>query len=136
MWDAVTDPERVEHYLQIAGALARECIHQGIEIGFGCNGHYKNEKRTPIRVAIQSGSHHLQTILTALARTVIDRSETFCTFLESDIVKQQSGIDYLMITPYCDERMQGKIDTLKRMGNQVTVIRMQGKAIAHEETVA
>lgn len=135
MWDAVTDPERVEYYLQITAALITECIHQGLEIGFGCNGHYKEEKRSPIRIDIQSGKQHLYTILEALARTIIGRSQTFCTFLDTDIEKQKTGIDYLLITPYCDGRMQAKIDILKRLGNQVTVIKMKRKASENEETV-
>ncbi|NLO81972.1 MAG: DUF58 domain-containing protein [Clostridiales bacterium] len=119
MWDAVTEPERIERGISYAASIAQHAISRGIEVGFGSNGYLIDHKDEPIRIPPRCSSEHLISIFEALAKLVIARRVTFFTFLEQDLAKGVTGMDFLIITSYVSERMSSQVKRLEEYGNAV-----------------
>ncbi len=124
MWDAVTEPERIERGICYAASIAQHAISRGIEIGFGSNGYLVDNEGEPVRIPPRCSSEHLISIFEALAKLVVARSVTFFTFLEQDLAKGVTGMDFLIITSYVSERMQNQIKRLEEYGNAVEILRL------------
>lgn len=122
MWEAVTEPERIERGISYAASIARDAISQGIDAGFGCNGYVIDEPGSPIRITPGSGEGQMLFLLETMAKLVIERSVTFHTFLEEDISKGISGIDFLFITASINQRIENQIKRLKDHGNSVEIL--------------
>jgi uncharacterized protein (DUF58 family) len=119
MWDAVTEPERIERGISYAASIAQHVISRGIEVGFASNGYLIDRPGEPVRIMPRCSSQHLVTIYEYLAKLVIARSVTFFTFLEQDLAKGVTGMDFLIITSYVSTRMESQIKKLKEYGNAV-----------------
>lgn len=124
MWNQISDPDMVEHALSVAATLAVECISQGIEVGFCCNGRTMDDNQ-PVRIPIDSGHVHESVILDALARLIMERSTAIETMLEEEIAGQLSDTDIVLISAYVNARMEEAMEQLKRLGNAVSVYRLQ-----------
>lgn len=119
MWDAVTEPERIEKGISYTASIAQYAISRGIEVGFGSNGYLIDQKDEPVRIQPRCSSEHLVSIFETLSKLIIARSVTFFTFLEQDLAKGVTGMDFLIITSYVSERMRGQIKRLEEYGNAV-----------------
>jgi len=122
MWDAVTEPERIEKGISYAASIAQYAISNGIETGFGCNGYLIDCPGKPVRIPPKSGVAHLTYLFEAMAKLVIKREVTFFTFLEEDIQSGVAATDFLFITPYISERMENQIARLRERGNEVEIL--------------
>jgi uncharacterized protein (DUF58 family) len=119
MWNAVTEPERIEKGISYVASIAQHIISRGIEVGFGSNGYLIDRQGEPVRILPRCSLEHLTTIYEALAKLVIARSVTFFTFLEQDLARGVTGMDFLIITSYISPRMENQIRKLKEYGNAV-----------------
>jgi uncharacterized protein (DUF58 family) len=122
MWEAVTEPEVIELGISYAASITRHAISQGIQTGFGCNGHLIDEPGQPVRIPARCSNEHLMGLYEILAKLMIERSVTFFTFLEDDVKQGVTGTDYLLITSYVSERMANQIQKLKSYGNSVDLL--------------
>ncbi|MCM8901674.1 DUF58 domain-containing protein [Caldicoprobacter algeriensis] len=119
MWNAVTEPEGIEKGISYVASIAQHIISRGIEVGFGSNGYLIDRPGEPVRILPRCSLEHLTTIYEALAKLVIARSVTFFTFLEQDLARGVTGMDFLIITSYASPRMENQIRKLKEYGNAV-----------------
>lgn len=133
MWKQVTDPEMIEQGIRYAAAIVRFAIGQGMEVGFGCNGRTLDEDPTQsLRIAPKSGKAHLEKILDAMARLVIERTTPFDTFLEQDIEQAVQDYDFVFISAYKSDKMKERIRSLEANGNAVTVILLRPETLQNE----
>jgi uncharacterized protein (DUF58 family) len=133
MWDAVTEPERIEKGISYAASIAQYAISNGIDTGFGCNGYLIDEPGHPVRILPRSGMSHLTYLFEVMARLVIERQVTFYTFLEEDIVSGITGTDFLFITSYISERMENQIAKLRERGNAVEILYLEPADLSYGE---
>lgn len=137
MWKQVTDPETIERGIRYAAAIVRYAISRGMDAGFGCNGRTIDEDPTrSLRIAPNSGKAHLEQVFDAMARLVIERTTPFDTFLQEDIERKVSNLDYVFITAYKSDKMKEHIRRLETNGNAVSVVLLhpdsgQGEVRAH-----
>jgi hypothetical protein len=125
----------IEREIRYAAAIIEFGLSQGIETGFTCNGYYERQaKDVPVRVPAASGDTQLETILHAMAATVIARSVPFHLLLSQDVQEGRSNTDYVVITPFVSKAIQDQIEALQHLGNAVTVMELPGLA-ADEEGV-
>lgn len=121
MWDAITEPERVEHGITLAASIAEHAISLGIETGFACNGQLIHESGM-IYVPPQSGYPHLNHLMEVFARLEMVCSGGFYTLLDHDIEQGRTNTDYVILTAYTDDRLAGRFTGLRALGNAVEVI--------------
>ncbi|HZJ83664.1 MAG TPA: DUF58 domain-containing protein, partial [Clostridia bacterium] len=128
MWGPITEPDLIEEGISYAASIIQYGISQGINTGFGCNGHLIGQPpRQSVRILPRNGEGHLTFLFEAMARLVVERSVTFHTFLEGDIEDKAMGafsgsVDYLFITAFVNERMENQIRQLENMGNSVEIL--------------
>lgn len=123
MWNAVTEPERIECGLSYAASLIHHAVHLGMEAGFGCNGYLSGEDKVSVRVSCAAGKEHLQAILETMARMEIARSLNFAAFLEEELCtcSGADAADYCIITAFVNAPMEAAIKRLQEKGHSVTV---------------
>ena len=126
MWDAVTDPDRIERGISYSATIAQNAIENGIPVGFGSNACEMDERNRPIRVGPQPGREQLNLILEVLAKLILVRSCTFFTFLEEELDRENPPADILLITSFVSERMENQIARLRDQGNSVDTIFLEG----------
>lgn len=123
MWEAVTDPERIERALTYAASYVTHTLLKGGVAGFGCNGVDIDKKHDSVYVNAGRGRRHLLQIYETIARLVIERSnDRFQAFLQQEIERQPRQTDYILLTSFVNEAIDEQIETLRHMGNQVHVI--------------
>ena len=130
MWDAVTDPDRMERGISYSATIAEDAIENGIPVGFGSNACEMDERKQPIRIGPQPGREQLNHILEVLAKLILVRSCTFYTFLEEELDRESIPADILLITPFVSKRMENQIARLRDQGNSVDLIFLEGAAEA------
>lgn len=133
MWNAVTEPERIEKGISYAASIAQSVISRGIEVGFGSNGYLIDRPGEPVRISPRCSMEQLTAIYEALSKLVIARSVTFFTFLEQDLAKGVSGMDFLIITSYLSPRMENQIRKLQEYGNAVEFILLNPQQSAESD---
>jgi uncharacterized protein (DUF58 family) len=120
MWGAVTDPEAIETAICYAASIANYALQQGMEVGFGCNGYFIDSDRggkRPVRIEPTAGSGQLYSLLTAMARLEIARCAPFDTLLEADLAQRVGSTDYLIMTAYRNDKLEGLATRLRGLGN-------------------
>jgi uncharacterized protein (DUF58 family) len=135
MWDAVTNMDLVERGISYAISLAQHAISNGIPVGFGCNAYQIDQKDRPIRIGPSMSKEHLYFLLEVMAKLIIVRSMTFFTFLEEELSRQTSALDYLFITPYTSDRMNQQISRLRSRGNSVEILLLDKESENREAAV-
>jgi len=135
MWDAVTNMDLVERGISYAISLAQHAISNGIPVGFGCNAYQIDQKDRPIRIGPSMSKEHLYFLLEVMAKLIIARSMTFFTFLEEELSRQTSALDYLFITPYTSDRMNQQISRLRSRGNSVEILLLDKESENREAAV-
>ncbi len=133
MWDAVTEPERIEQGISYAASIAQHALSNGIETGFGCNGYCKDTDKEPVRIASMNGHDHLEFIFEMMARLEIARSVSFDTFLEQEVLNETRNMDMLLITSFVSAKMQVQIDHLTNLGNTVGILPLSPVAKPNKE---
>jgi uncharacterized protein (DUF58 family) len=122
MWGAVTEPEAIEKAIRYAASIANYALQQGMEVGFGCNGYFVDSDRgvkRPVRIEPAAGSGQLYGLLAAMARLEIDRCAPFDSLLETDLARRIGSTDYLILTAYRSDKLEGLAERLRRLGNAV-----------------
>jgi len=122
MWGAVTNPERIEKGIAYAASLARHCLAQGIDTGFGCNAGTVDEPKQSVRIAPAGGDAHLNDLYETMAMLVVARTIDFADFLEYDLLAGTSSTDFVIFTSYVSEKMERHIERLRRNGNAVEIV--------------
>ncbi|MFB9751087.1 DUF58 domain-containing protein [Paenibacillus hodogayensis] len=122
MWGAVTMPERIEKGIAYAAAIAESCLAQGIDTGFACNGPVIDLPRQPVRILPSGGDAHLADLYEAMAMLQIERTEDFAEFMEHDLLQGVSGTDYIILTSYVSDKLEGVFERLRLNGNAVRIV--------------
>jgi hypothetical protein len=122
MWDAVSDPELVEQGLSYAATLVDRAISQGIPAGFGCNGYTEEAPQQPIYLEPHNGSDYLNMIYETMAKFVVSCCRTFDDYLENEIQREGTALDFVLITPYVSASIEQQIEQLRMKGHSVEIM--------------
>ena len=114
--------ERVmEKALQYVSYMVGEAVGKGYRIGFSTNSRMANGTRF-LRYPMNTGMVHYRELLKELAMIRIVSGNSFVSVIDMDIAKNITASDIYLFTMYLDESIDSRIEILKRMGNEVTVI--------------
>lgn len=122
MWEAVTDPERIERALQYAASYAAHLIQSGGAVGFGCNGIDIDRHQDIVYVPAGRGQSHLLQIYETIARLLIERSDRFDAFLRQEVLREPENTDYILLTSFVNEKIEESIEALRERGNRVSIV--------------
>ncbi|MFC5451360.1 DUF58 domain-containing protein [Paenibacillus aestuarii] len=122
MWDAVTDPELVERGLSYAATLAEYAVSQGIPVGFGYNGWVQDESGTPVYLAPEGGTPHLEAMFETMAKLAISCCRTFHDYLDQWIQDDGSPMDIVLITPFVAADIEASMAKLEARGHAVSIV--------------
>jgi uncharacterized protein (DUF58 family) len=133
MWDAVTDPELIERGLSYAATIAQHGILHGMETGFGSNGYTSDRPKETVRVQPRNGRYQLVTLLETMAKMEIARSLPFDAFLEEEVRAGTTNTDFILITPFVNEKIERQLRLLRLRGNAVEIMPLNHPK--HEEEI-
>lgn len=120
--DKEPDPDRVEYGLRLAATIADRAVKSGIPVGFATNACCVGRSEEIVRIESRCSGEHLMRFFQILAAIEIKRSVTMYTLLEQEILSRPSGMDYLLITGYENQRLAAQISTLRSLGNSVQTV--------------
>lgn len=120
------DIEFLENGVNIAAALAAWCCRNGITVGFCSNGENKAAGSETVWVEPGSGEAKLDEILEALAVLNIKMQKGFHATLDELISSGCTEMDIAVISAYWSESIESRADTLRRMNNSVSWVRIKG----------
>lgn len=122
MWSQVTKPELLEDAISYAATCAASLIAQGMAVGFGHNARAEGDESVYLRVEMDFGRLHLESLLEAMAAVQLKSRMSFHEYLRLEAERESAqSIDYLIISAHVSELMQQSIDRLRRQGHHVTV---------------
>jgi len=119
MWNAVTEPERIEQALRYAATIASTALRQGIETGLMTNGWTFGEAKAPVRLPPGGGEAQLTALLTAMARLQLETAVSMHTLLANEAALDAADTDYLIVTCHRGEELSEAAEALRRLGNGV-----------------
>lgn len=126
MWDAVTNPEKIEQGIIYAASIAEYVIKQGIPTGFASNGRVVGgQLRTPIHIPCQNGPSHFRTIMESLAKLELWRSIPFEELLRRAVDTAGTSMDCLILTCSLNESLEKEITRIRSLGHTIDIILLQ-----------
>lgn len=120
-WTNTDQPEKIEYGLSVAATVIEMATRNLLEVGFGTNGFLKGLPRNPIRIEPKTGKQQNLFLMEHLARLAILRSINFHAFLEQEVDKNPTFMDYLVLTSEVTRNMEPYLNRLRRMGNSVEI---------------
>lgn len=135
--DKEPDPQRVEYGLSLTATIAERAVKSGIPVGLMTNACCVGRPEEIIRLASRCSAEHLMRLFQILAAVRIKRTVTMYTLLEQEIRNRPSGMDYLLITAYENQRLAAQSAQLRALGNCVRTVLLpvmgQGEEAHHEK---
>lgn len=125
MWNAVTDPELIEQGIRYAATIAEDAVHQGMEVGFGCNGYTVDAPKEPVLIPPLSGQEQMTHLYETMARLVIECSCEMATFLERESGRDTGNVVYVLITAHTGSKLQEKLSLLERSRSKVEIVPLE-----------
>jgi len=119
MWNAVTEPERIERALRYAASVALYAAERGVETGLLTNGWTFGSPKRAVRLAPGGGAAHVQAMLTALAKLQLEIATGMDALLEEELSSGAVDTDYLIISCHRGEALLERAEALRRRGNGV-----------------
>jgi len=132
MWYAVTDPELIEQGISYAATLAEMAVTQGINVGFGCNALSVDSTADTIRIIPSGGKDHLYLLYEAMSKLILECRQSFHAFLDTDLLNPVTSTDYVVITTYMTDKIESKLDQLRRNGNSVQIVLLTKDSVNHQ----
>ncbi len=129
LWGAM-EPSHIaflEKGVSLAASLAVWAAGLGLEVGLRTNGGSQLDE-TVAGISIDPRPDSASAILEALAALQIKMALSFPQLLDREIAKRTSGMDILCISPYWSAALEERAADLKRMGNSVRHIPLEGGA--------
>lgn len=120
--DKEPDPQRVEYGLSLTATIADRAVRSGLPVGFATNACCVGRPDEIVHLESRCSTEHLMRLFQILATVRIKRSVTMYTLLEQEIRSRPSGIDYLLVTAYENERLAAQISALRSLGNAVQTV--------------
>lgn len=122
MWSQVTKPDLLEDLISYTATCAASIIAQGMAAGFGHNAHAEGEGKAYLRVEMDYGHLHLESLLEAMAAVQLKSRMSFHEYLRLEAEREnEQNIDYLIITAHVSELMLQAISRLRQRGHHVTI---------------
>lgn len=120
----------LEHGVRMAATYAAWAQGNGVETAFSCNGAYDAHDERAVEVPLGAGPVHLEAMLEALARLKILRRRSFPTYLDEEVIARGiTGFDVVVLSCYWSDLLEEKAGRLRRMGNSVTWVDLEGAAV-------
>lgn len=135
IWYPVADEELVEKSLSYAASIAHYSITNGISTGFGCNSYIGENKKETINIEPRNSKQHLTYLFETMAKVAVDSNKSIEFFLQEDIERQVSGIDFLIITAIVTDTMKQRIKTLESFGNAVELLVLESEEVKKRQKV-
>ena len=117
--------EILEQALSYSSYIIGNAVEHGFLIGFSANCRLVNGKWF-LRYPISTGQVHYIEMLKEMAGIRAIYGNSFASVIDMDIRDGISDCEIYIITIYVDEGIDERIDMLKRMGNSVHVILLEG----------
>jgi Protein of unknown function DUF58 len=126
MWDAVTNPEKIEQGIVYAASIAEYVTKQGIPTGFASNGRVIGGRlRTPVHIPCQIGLSHLRTLMDSLAKLELWRSIPFEELLRQVVDSAETSTDCLILTCHMNEKIEREIKRIRSLGHTIDIMWLQ-----------
>jgi len=125
-WDDYIRPEdvsAVESTIRLAASMCLHALRSGLATGFATN-MPQQPRGESTKLLPTDGTISEESLLEGFARLQLHCSEKFVPLLQS--LRQYSGLDILVISPYDSDSIQTEIAALKEQGNQVTFYQAEG----------
>lgn len=119
------DIEYLEGGIRICASLAAWCVQNGVDVGFVTNG----ESRLPeidLNIPPRCSEAQLESILEALAVLKIKMTEDLHILLDKQIKNAVTDMDILIVSAYWSDVLEERAQTLRRMNNSVTWLKIGG----------
>ncbi|TCT11605.1 uncharacterized protein DUF58 [Natranaerovirga pectinivora] len=121
-WEVSDIVDSIEKGISYCATVANSFITSGVETGFGTNGEIVDFEDDLIYIHPDSSEDHLLYMYELMAKLIIKSKCTFHKYLEEEVNKGNSNIDYMIFSAYMDDNIQYQINNLTRLGNTVKVI--------------
>lgn len=124
-WGELMDYEqnRIEHGIRIMATICMKALKMGAETGFATNMPMEGMEGSAF-VAPIGGAGAEDMLLSAMSLLQIKRTKRFPTFLEE--MDKLTGLDIILLSCYDSEDLQSRIAALRRAGNQVQLMLLEG----------
>ena len=128
-WGELMDYEQalIERAISITATLCLQVLRAGVAAGFAAN-MPTGEEEAPTVLLPERYSAREEELLSAFARLRILRCRNFLSFL--DDLSFLRGTDILIISAYTSEKLEEKMQLLRRLGNTVTLHLLEKEAAA------
>lgn len=120
MWRSVSNEQLIEKGIEWAAGAAEAAIAQGMEVGFAANMPLPGEPGS-VRIEADRGHEHLVMLYEAMARLALNRTESLLSLIEREVLLAYAHHDILVISTYWNEELEDEAQTLRLLGNSVTV---------------
>ncbi|MFC4101151.1 DUF58 domain-containing protein [Paenibacillus xanthanilyticus] len=119
MWQAVTDPELIEHGIRKAAGLMQLAEEQGLAFSFASNGHDVDEPGRHVSTLRAAGREHLMQVLDAMARLIIHRCIPFEALLREAGADEEERCDIVVVSAFWSDALEDAAELLRQRGHQV-----------------
>lgn len=119
------DMEYLEGGIRICASLAAWCVQNGVDVGLLTNGASVLPERE-LNVPPRCSEAQLELILEALALLKIRMELDLHVLLDRQIEKGAADMDILIVSAYWSEALEQRAQTLRRMNNSVTWLKIGG----------
>lgn len=124
-WGELMDYEqdRIEHGIRIMATICMKALKMGAEAGFAANMPLEGQSGSAF-VAPIGGAGAEDMLLSAMSLLQIKRTRRFPVFLEE--MDKLTGLDIILLSCYDSEDIQLRINALRRAGNKVQLMLLEG----------
>jgi len=117
------EQEQIEHGISIMATVCMNALKQGTQAGFAANMPLEGSTECAV-VAPVGGAGAEDMLLSAMSLLQVKRARRFPIFLQS--LSQLTGLDIIILSCYDSEEIQWHMDALRRAGNQVRLMLLEG----------
>lgn len=115
--------ELMEDAMSYVAYIAGECYRAGHMFGFSCNSRFSYGGRS-VRYPVSVGKNAYIDILDILANIRPVEGNSILSVIDEDIAENIKGTEIFLFTVNMDISLEERIEALEKMGNAVTVIRL------------
>lgn len=115
------DRDLIEYGIKICATLIDRALKLGIPVSFASNGNVPDNDESYVYTASAGGNMHTTQLLTTLAQLEFKINIGFDEFF-TDIIPRVKESEAIIITPYLEDSLNDKINSLKEQGVAVKII--------------
>ena len=117
----------LENGVEYCASLAAWCVSNGVDVGFLTNGANRLDDKNGFDIEPRCSEAHLDRILEALSLLVIKMRLDMHTLLDRYADSGVTDMDILLVSAYWSEELERRAQRLRRQGNSVTWLPIQGR---------